>query len=115
MLYACSFRWRIESCYYELKEFWSFEQYMLRSARGFCTLLNLMTVAYATARILPLRVPALASVAGSSPQVALQFIGDKIRTELFSRDLTSWVKTQRIQPDLCATIIQVLQEYTQAA
>ena len=41
------FRWAIENTYYELKIFWNFSGYMLRSKTGIESLLNLQNILYA--------------------------------------------------------------------
>ena len=48
-----SFRWNIETSYYEQKTFWSFCDYMVRSCKGIEMLVNLINISYCAMKILP--------------------------------------------------------------
>ena len=48
-----SFRWNIETSYYEQKTFWSFCSYMVRSCKGIEMLVNLINISYCAMKILP--------------------------------------------------------------
>ena len=45
-LFLYSFRWNIETSYYEQKTFWSFCSYMVRSCKGMEMLINLINISY---------------------------------------------------------------------
>ncbi len=45
-LFLYSFRWNIETSYYEQKTFWSFCSYMVRSCKGIEMLINLINISY---------------------------------------------------------------------
>ena len=47
-------RWDIEVIFYELKKFWSFGNYMIRTEKGIETYINLLGLAYTFAKTLPL-------------------------------------------------------------
>lgn len=46
-------RWFIESCYYELKIFWDFEEYKVRSKKAIERLINIQNLVYAIMSIFP--------------------------------------------------------------
>ena len=48
-----SFRWNIETSYYEQKTFWSFCSYMVRRCKGIEMLVNLINISYCAMKILP--------------------------------------------------------------
>ena len=52
-LFLYSFRWNIETSYYEQKTFWSFCSYMVRSCKGIEMLVNLINISYCAMKILP--------------------------------------------------------------
>ena len=84
-----SFRWNIETLFFELKSFWSFGLYMLRSKNGVENFVNIISLVYSCAKILPLSDSAFSSLIDSSPQVSKYAIGDRIRKELFFADFIS--------------------------
>ena len=52
-LFLYSFRWNIETSYYEQKTFWSFCSYMVRSCKGIEMLINLINISYCAMKLLP--------------------------------------------------------------
>jgi len=52
-LFLYSFRWNIETSYYEQKTFWSLCRYMVRSCKGIEMLVNLINICYCAMKILP--------------------------------------------------------------
>lgn len=48
-----SFRWNIETSYYEQKTFWSLSNYMVRSCQGIEMLVNLINISYCAMKLLP--------------------------------------------------------------
>ena len=52
-LFLYSFRWNIETSYYEQKTFWSFCSYMVRSCKGIEMLIDLINISYCAMKLLP--------------------------------------------------------------
>ena len=48
-----SFRWNIETSYYEQKRFWSFSNYMVRIYKGIEMLVNMINISYCAMKTLP--------------------------------------------------------------
>ena len=82
-LYLYSFRWGIEVMFYEQKTFWSLGLYRLRSKEGIANFVNLSSLAYACAKMLPLMDTSFAPLVGESPQTCKYLLGEAIRRELF--------------------------------
>ncbi len=82
-LYLYSYRWAIEVCFYEMKTFWSFSLYMLRSKNGIENFVNLLGLAYAAMKILPYSHDQFSFLINHSPQTAKYFIGNAVKQELF--------------------------------
>lgn len=82
-LYLYSFRWPIEVFFYEMKTFWSFGLYMLRSKTGVEHFVNLLAMSYACMRTLPVIDRQFELLANESVQTAKYVIGNSIRNELF--------------------------------
>ena len=82
-LYLYSFRWNIEVMFYELKTFWSFGNYRLRSKIGVESLINIISLSYTCSKLLPL---ADSSLADASPQATKYALADAIRRDLFFAD-----------------------------
>jgi len=76
------FRWNIEIGYYEHKTFWSLCDYMIRHKCGIERLLNLITIAYASVKILPYAYSRFSSLKECSPQDARFIIGKQILMEI---------------------------------
>ena len=55
-LFLYSFRWNIETSYYEQKTFWSLCSYMVRSCKGIEMLVNLINICYCAIRSYPIRM-----------------------------------------------------------
>lgn len=90
-------RWNIEVSYLELKTWWDFARYMLRSQTGIEVLLNLLTIAYAVMKLLPYKVPKLfGDLVGASVQEIRFKVGQSIRRELFFAELAQWLHLQKI-------------------
>ena len=97
-LYLYKFRWNIEVLFYELKTFWSFGDYRLRSKHAIGNFVNLLAISYAAAKILPLSDANFVHLQGSSPQAAKFAIADLIRRDLFFADFLSKLETAGISP-----------------
>ena len=99
-LYLYRFRWNIEVMFYELKNFWSFGNYMLRSKIGIENLINIISISYASSKLLPLADSAFAPLATSSPQTAKYAVGDLIRRDLFFADFVAKLENDFISSHL---------------
>ena len=82
-LYLYSFRWSIEVCFYELKTFWSFGLYMLRSKNGIENFVNMLAMSYASMKILPVLDQQFSFLVNESALTVKNVIGDAIKQELF--------------------------------
>jgi len=82
-LYLYSFRWSIEVSFYELKTFWSFGLYMLRSKNGIENFVNMLAMSYTSMKVLPLIDRKLSFLINESTLTAKNVIGDAIKQELF--------------------------------
>jgi len=81
-LYLYSFRWSIEVMFYELKTFWSFGYYMLRSKHGIENFINIISIVYAAVHVLPLTDSAFASLADFSSLSAKSAIAQAVQRDL---------------------------------
>jgi len=88
-----SFRWNIEVLFYELKTFWSFGLYRLRSKSGITNFVNLLSIAYASAKLLPLSDSFFASLSSASPQESKCAIGSLVRNDLFFAHFVDFLET----------------------
>jgi len=82
-LFLYSFRWSIEVCFYELKTFWSFSRYMLRSKIGIENLVNMLVMSYSSMKILPVLEQKYSIFLDESAQTAKYIFGQAINQELF--------------------------------
>jgi len=82
-LYLYSYRWAIEVCFYELKTFWSFGLYMLRSKNGIENFVNMLAMSYASMKILPFSDQQFSFLMNESAQTIKNVVGDAIKQELF--------------------------------
>ena len=78
-----SLRWNIETAYYEQKTFWALGDYRLRSGIGIERLINLLTLCYSTAKLLPYFSRDFRALRDSSPQQVRFALGRLIRQEVF--------------------------------
>ena len=83
-------RWAIEVIFYELKTFWSLEDYMVRSGCAIDLLLNLIVVAYALTKLLPYIDRDFAAWRDLSAQQTRLRIGRLVWLRVF---LFHWVRT----------------------
>jgi len=103
-LYLYSYRWAIEVCFYEMKTFWSFGLYMLRSKKGIENFVNLLCMSYACMKILPFSEKQFSFLADESVQTAKYVIGDAVKQELFLWRFVSRSKNAVNDPLLFADI-----------
>ena len=76
-------RWNIEVSYYEQKTFWALGDYRLRSQVGMERLVNLLTLCYAAAKLIPYSSGDFSALRGLSPQQVRFTLGRLIRQEVF--------------------------------
>ncbi len=91
-------RWNIETSYYETKTFWSFRDYMVRSAKGIERLSNLTCISYAAVQLLPYYSREFKNYQGQSPQEIRYQLGEKIRMNIIINSLEQTIET--IKKDL---------------
>jgi hypothetical protein len=95
-----SFRWCIEVMFYELKTFWSFGAYRLRSKIGIDNFVNILSIAYVSSKIIPLAEPNFQHLRNASPQAAKFAIGNAIHKDLFFAHFLDFLETHLISADL---------------
>lgn len=88
-----SIRWGIETGYYEMKSFWSFRKYMVRSVKGMECLSNLICICYAACKLLPYYSMDFADDRGQSPQEVRYRLGEKIRMSIIMYRLEQSIET----------------------
>jgi len=77
------YRWNIEKVYFELKTFWNFREYKLRSRIGIERLLNLQTLTYALLSMLPYLDKDFNSLERMSMQERRYALGKMVDRQLF--------------------------------
>ena len=82
-LFLYSYRWPIEVLFYEMKTFWSFGRYMLRSKNGIENFINMMTLCYSGMKIIPYCDPLYSPMRNESAQSVKNIFGNAIYCELF--------------------------------
>ena len=97
-------RWNIEIAYYEQKTFWALGDYRLRSQTGMERLLNLLTLCYASTKILPFLSDDFHFLKGLSPQQARFALSKAINRELFFASFITRLETAKISPTLISTL-----------
>ena len=88
-LFLYSFRWNIETSYYEQKTFWSFCSYMVRSCKGIEMLVNLINICYCAMKILPYQDEQFSEYRTKSVQEFRFELSQGIRSQIF---LTNFVR-----------------------
>ena len=78
-----SFRWNIETSYYEQKTFWSFCSYMVRSCKGIEILVNLINISYCAMKILPYQNEHFSEYRAKSVQEFRFELSQGIRNQIF--------------------------------
>jgi hypothetical protein len=94
-----SLRWNIEVIFYELKTFWSFGNYRLRSKIGIENFVNLLAISYACAKLIPFTDSFFADLADISPQTTKFAFAEAIRKELFFAHFVHFIETHHISLD----------------
>ena len=88
-LFLYSFRWNIETSYYEQKTFWSLCSYMVRSCKGIEMLVNLINICYCAMKILPYQDEQFSEYSTKSVQEFRFELSQGIRSQIF---LTNFVR-----------------------
>ena len=94
-----SLRWNIEVMFYELKTFWSFGNYMLRSKQGIDNFINLLAISYACAKLIPFSDSFFSDFAHFSAQTTKYAFGEAIRKELFFAQFVAFLEKRHISFD----------------
>jgi hypothetical protein len=94
-----SLRWNIEVLFFELKSFWSFGSYMLRSKIGIDNFIASISISYAAAKLIPFVDPFFSDFASASTQSTKFALGDAIRKDLFFLQFVDFIETHHISPD----------------
>ena len=95
-LYFYSLRWNIEVMFYEIKTFWSFGNYMLRSKNGIENFVNLLSISYACAKCIPFSDEFFSDFSHLSTQTTKYAFGEAIRKDLFFAQFMDFVETHHI-------------------
>jgi len=91
-----SLRWNIEVLFYELKTFWSFGNYMLRSKQGIDNFVNLLSISYACAKLIPFADDFFADFSLASTQTTKFALGEAIRKDLFFAHFVDFIENRHI-------------------
>lgn len=89
-------RWDIEVIFYELKTFWSFGNYMVRTEQGIETYVNLLGLVYTFTKILPFWAEDFEELKSSSPQQIKSRLSLYIREELILDGFVAKLESTKI-------------------
>ena len=92
-LFLYSFRWNIETSYYEQKTFWSLCSYMVRSCKGIEMLVNLINICYCAMKILPYRDEQFSEYRTKSVQEFRFELSQGIRSQIFFATFVKNIET----------------------
>ena len=92
-LFLYSFRWNIETSYYEQKTFWSFCSYMVRSCKGMEMLVNLINISYCAMKILPYQDKYFSKYRTKSVQEFRFELSQEIRKQIFFATFVKNIET----------------------
>jgi hypothetical protein len=82
--------------FYELKSFWSFGKYMLRSKNGIENFICIASLAYSSAKLIPFHDAELFDFAYLSPQTFKFALGEAIRNDLFFSRFVDFIENSNI-------------------
>lgn len=88
-----SFRWNIETSYYEQKTFWSLCSYMVRSCKGIEMLVNLINICYCAMKILPYQDEQFSEYRTKSVQEFRFELSQGIRSQIFFATFVKNIET----------------------
>jgi len=94
-----AFRWNIEVMFYELKTFWSFGLYRIRSKIGIENFVNILSLTYSCSKLIPLADSSFDFLNSESPQTVKHTFGDAIRKDLFFANFVDFLETHHISSD----------------
>lgn len=108
-----TFRWSIEICFYELKMFWGFNDYKLRSKTGIERLINLETFTYSLLSMFPYLNSAFKIFEDLSIQERRQKLGSMILEQFFLTRLTDLLEDEKNLSDAqsCKNFLRDLDLY----
>lgn len=89
-------RWDIEVIFYELKTFWSFGNYMVRTEKGIETYINILGLVYTFTKILPFWAEEFSELKSSSAQEIKSQLALYIREELILDSFVSKLESTKI-------------------
>ncbi len=89
-------RWDIEIIFYELKFFWSFGNYMIRTENSMQRYMNLVALAFTWVSILPFMVGSLKPLRFLSPQENKGRFAQLLTEELILHSFASWLENTKI-------------------
>ena len=92
-LFLYSFRWNIETSYYEQKTFWSFCNYIIRSCKGIEMLVSLSNITYCAMRILPYQNEHFSEYRTKSVQEFRFELSQGIRSQIFFATFVKNIET----------------------
>ena len=109
-LFLYSFRWNIETSDYELKTFWSFCSYMVRSCKGIEMLVNLINISYCAMKLLPYQDKTFSEYRTKSVQEFRFELSQGIRRQIFFatfvKNIETHIKTNAVKKALNQLIHQ---------
>lgn len=109
-LFLYSFRWNIETSYYEQKTFWSFCSYMVRSCKGIEMLINLINISYCAMKLLPYQDKTFSEYRAKSVQEFRFELSQGIRRQIFFatfvKNVETHIKTNAVKKALNRLIHQ---------
>lgn len=111
-LFLYTFRWNIETSYYEQKTFWSLCSYMIRSCKGIEMMINLINISYCAMKILPYQDKALSSYRNKSVQDLRFVLSEGIRKQIFFASFVKNIETQIKSTSIIKVLKQVLFKQT---
>jgi len=94
-----SLRWNIEVMFYELKSFWSFGNYMIRSKIAIENFISIISVSYACAKLIPFADEFFSDFSHFSTQTTKYAFGEAIRKDLFFALFVDFIETRHISFD----------------
>ena len=92
-LFLYSFRWNIETSYYEQKIFWSLCSYTVRSCKGIEMLVNLINICYCAMKILPYQDEQFSEYRTKSVQEFRFELSQGIRSQIFFATFVKNIET----------------------
>ena len=105
-----SFRWNIETSYYEQKTFWSFCNYMVRSCKGIEMLVNLINISYCAMKILPYQNEHFSEYRTKSVQEFRFELSQGIRSQIFFATFVKNIETHIKSNAMTKTLKQLIHQ-----